>query len=212
MMSEENVAVEDVNETVAPIVQNELEVLKKRATQMGLKFHHRIGVEKLRAQVDAAINGQSLDEDTREQQIKELQEKMQANLSDPSEAQPETKAQRAKRLRKEASELVRIRVSCMNPNKKEYEGEIFTVSNSVVGTFKKYVPYNTESGWHVPHIIYEHLKEKQCQVFYTTKGPRGEKIRKGKLQKEFAIEVLDSLTGEQVKELARKQAMANNIG
>jgi len=99
----------------------------------------------------------------------------------------------------------------MNPNKKEWEGEMFTVSNSVVGTFKKYVPFNNEDGWHVPTIIYKMLKDKQCQIFHTVKNSRGAKVRKGKLIKEYAIELLPDLTLPQLQELAQKQALAHSI-
>ena len=115
-------------------------------------------------------------------------------------------------LQKSASELMRIRVTCMNPAKKEWEGEIFTVGNAVVGTFKKYVPFNADEGWHVPRIIYEQLKDRECQVFTTVRDSRGNSTRKGKLIKEFAIEVLPNLTEEEIKELAQRQAMAKSVG
>jgi len=174
----------------------ELALLKTRATQMGISFHPKIGVVKLKDKIELTLKGQNA----------------------PIEVTPkivmpkiETAVTKRESAYKEASRLVRIRVNCMNPLKKEYEGDIFTISNSVVGTFKKFVPYNNEEGWHVPNIIVEHLKERQCQVFYTVKGPRGNKIRKGKLIKEFAIEILDPLTGDELHELAQRQAMANNL-
>ena len=96
----------------------------------------------------------------------------------------------------------------MNPAKKEWEGEIITVANNAVGTVKRYVPFNTEDGWHVEHILLEQLRERQCQIFVTEKDSRGNKVRKGKLIREFAIEVLDPLTEEELAELAQRQAMA----
>jgi hypothetical protein len=174
-------------------VQDELDVLKKRATMMGVKYHPTISLEKLREKVSAAMEG--------------------ASEPEPVQREPgkESTGERNARLRKESAKLVRIRVTCMNPNKKEHEGEIFTASNSVVGTFKKYVPFNTEDGWHVPTIIYKMICDRKCQVFFTAKGPRGNKIRKGKLIKEFNVELLPDLTPEELHELATKQAMANNI-
>lgn len=81
-----------------------------------------------------------------------------------------------------------------------------------MGTFKKYVPFNADEGWHVPRIIYNQMAERQCQVFVTRKDERGRSIREGKLIKEFAIEVLDPLTTDELAELARRQAMAQSIG
>ena len=123
----------------------------------------------------------------------------------------ETQSELRLRKRKEASELVRIRVTCMNPAKKEWDGEILSAGNSAVGTFKKYVPFNNEDGWHVPRIIYNQLLERKCQIFVTDKDGRGNKVRKGKMIREFAIEVLPQLTAAELRDLAQRQAMAKAI-
>lgn len=167
--------------------KDELATLKERADLMGLSYHPSIGVDKLRDKVNEAVNP----------------------VVEVVEPVVETKGQIRKRLQKEASKLVRIRISCLNPNKREWEGEIFTVSNAAVGTFRKYVHFDTE--WHVPNIIFEQLKERKFQQFYTAKGPRGEKTRRGKLVNEFAIEVLPPLTDDELKELAQQQALAGEI-
>ena len=173
-------------DTDLPVV-DELTALKARADMMGVKYHPSISLEKLKEKITAHLNAEEV----------------------KTEAAPEM--DRAA-LQRSASELVRIRVTCMNPAKKEWEGEIFTVGNSVVGTFKKYVPFNADEGWHVPRIIYEQLKERECQVFTTVRDARGNSTRKGKLIKEFAIEVLPNLTEEEIKELAQRQAMAKSVG
>lgn len=179
----------DTPELEAP---DELTTLKARADLLGVSYHPSIGVEKLR-------------------------EKLAAKLAEDEPKAPATQAASASveseraRRRREASELVRIRVTCMNPLKKEWEGEIFTAGNSTVGTFKKYVPFNNDEGWHVPRMIYNQLVERQCQVFYAAKDGRGNTVRKGKLIKEFAIEVLPPLTEEELKDLAQRQMMANSV-
>ena len=73
------------------------------------------------------------------------------------------------------------------------------------------IPFNAEEGWHVPKIIYNQLVQRECQVFYTVKNARGQSTRKGKLIKEFAIEVLPQLTEKELTELARRQAMAKAV-
>lgn len=173
-------------DTDLPVV-DELTALKARADMMGVKYHPSISLEKLKEKITAHMNAGE----------------------DKPVAEPEM--DRAA-LQKSASELMRIRVTCMNPAKKEWEGEIFTVGNAVVGTFKKYVPFNADEGWHVPRIIYEQLKDRECQVFTTVRDSRGNSTRKGKLIKEFAIEVLHNLTEEEIKELAQRQAMAKSVG
>jgi hypothetical protein len=95
----------------------------------------------------------------------------------------------------------------MNPAKKEWDGEIISVGSSKIGTYKKFVKFNAEDGWHIPHIIYQYMKEKKCSVFYTVTDQRGQKIRKAKLVNEFNMEVLPSLTDDELKALAQQQAM-----
>ena len=181
-------------ETMEVLQQDELSTLKARADLLGISYHPSIGVEKLREKLAAAITDEAKNEDT--------------EASKPTESE----TQKRLRLLQEATKLVRIRVTCMNPAKKEWEGEIITVGNSAVGTLKKYIPFNADEGWHVPNIIYQALQERQCQVFVSSKTKNGVTIRQGKLIKEFAIEVLPPLTEEELKDLAQRQAMAKSIG
>ena len=174
-------------------VQDELSSLKERATLMGIAFHPSIGVDKLREKIAERLKGES------------------AQTNEVTTAAAEDENARRLRLKREAAKLIRINVTCMNPFKREWPGEIIAAGNSVVGTYKKYVPFNTTDGWHVPQIIYEQLKQRQCQVFVTERvGPGGIKVRKGKLINEFAIEVLPALTEKELRELARRQAVASN--
>ena len=171
-------------------VQDELTVLKQRADQIGLSYHPSIGLETLRAKLNAALTPQ---QDTAEKQA-EANEALQRQLA-----------------LEDATRLVRIRVVCMNPAKKEWEGEIFTVGNSVVGTHKKFVPFNNDEGWHVPNMILQMMQERECQTFYTVRDERGNQVRKSKLIKEFAIEILPPLTPDELKDLAQRQAMASGV-
>ena len=176
---------------------DELTLLKQRAQTLGIKFHPSIGLESLRSKVSAALTGEDAEEAAEEPV--------------PEAPAAESRIQMRNRLRKEASALVRVRVTCMNPNKKEWKGEIFTASNSIVGTFRKYVQFNTEEGWHVPQIILNMIKARQFQTFYTIKNERGVAVRKGKLVPEFAVEVLPPLTEKELLELSHRQALAGGV-
>ena len=181
-MSELNTA--ETNE-----IPDELTSLKARADMLGLSYHPSIGLEKLREKVNGALAPAVV------------------------EAVPEAESESARRNRErnEAIELVRVRVTCMNPNKREWEGELISVGSSTTGTQKKFVPFNNDEGWHIPRIIYNFMKERECQIFVTVKDNRGNNIRKGKLIKEYAIEVLPPLTPVEMQELAQRQAMAKSI-
>ena len=172
-----------VEEIQAP---DELTSLKSRADTLGIKYHPSISVEKLREKVNAA-------------------------LAPTEEAAAAPKPDERMILRNEATRLVRIRLTCMNPNKKEWDGEFITAGNAVVGSHTKFVPFNADEGWHVPHIIYEQLRDRECQVFYTVRDSKGNATRRGKLIREFSIEVLPPLTAEELHDLAQRQAMAKSV-
>jgi hypothetical protein len=182
-------------------VPDELTVLKARATTMGINFHPSIGVDKLREKIQASLDNKP-DPDE--------QASSAAVASTPAAVVESDNAKRL-RLKQEALRLVRIRVTCMNPAKKEWEGEIFTSGNAVIGSVKKFVPFNADEGWHVPHCIYQVMKDRMCQVFVNGKSRDGVTVRQGKMIKEFAIEVLPQLTKDELDELARRQAMSKSI-
>ena len=186
----------DNDETLA--VPDELTALKSRADTLGITYHPNIGVEKLRDKVNAALAADA--------------------PAEPAEAAPElppevieSATQFKMRKRREANELIRVRVTCMNPAKSEWEGELFTAGNSNIGSFTKYVPFNADAGWHVPRIILNQLQQRQCQIFTTVRDERGNATRKGKLVKEFNIEILPNLTAEELHELAQRQTATRAI-
>ena len=191
-----NLDTEQEQDEAALLAATELENLKSRAEKLGVKFHPSISAEKLREKIKAA-------QSEGEGGVGE-----QPEVKSATGTNEESPAAKKLRMKREALKLVRVRITCMNPAKKEWEGEIITVANNAVGTVKRYVPFNTEDPWHVEHILLEQLRERQCQIFVTEKDSRGNKVRKGKLIREFAIEVLDPLTEEELRELAQRQAMA----
>lgn len=178
-------------------VQDELATLKTRAELLGVKYHPSISAEKLREKIAAAMANKP-----------EEEEEEPAVVEAPK---VETATAKRLRLRQEAMALVRIRVTCMNPAKKEWEGELFTAGNSAVGSVTKYVPFNADEGWHVPRIIYNQIVDRMCQTFVNAKTQNGVTIRKGKLIREFAVEVLPPLTKDELHELAQRQAMSKSI-
>lgn len=176
----------------------ELDNLKERAKLLGLKFHPSIGADALR------------------EKLREFQAAVEVDASDspkvdspaPS-ARPavETSGQKIARIKAAAEKLVRVRITCMNPAKKDWQGEIFTVSNRAVGTLKRFVPFNADEGWHVPQMMLDVLRARECQIFVKEKSRLGVEVKRGKLIREFAIEIMDPLTTDEISELARRQAM-----
>ena len=183
------------------VTQDELTILKERATKLGISFRANIGIDSLKEKIAAAMS--DTPEETKEETI--------ATPADNKGDVPvESKMAMQARLRKEANKLIRVRITCMNQNKKDWEGEMFTVSNSLVGTLKRYVPFDNSEGWHVPQMMLNMIKERKFQSF-STKKVNGVKIREGKVVPEFSVEIMEPLNKEDLNKLADRQAQANSI-
>ena len=203
-MQEEDTVEDTVENTPEkPPEYDELFALQQRCNMLGIKYHPRAGVDKLRIKIEAHQS-----KDTEGLDAQDIV-KMKTSPGDVDALTHEDfMRETQQRARKNINRLVRVRVTCMNPNKTEWEGEIFSVGSAKLGTFKKFVPFGHVT--HVPKIMYDHLKDRKYTHFYNAKGPRGEKIRKGRLQSEFAIETLDPLTPKELKELGQRQLIARS--
>lgn len=172
----------------------ELELLKARAETMGISFHSNIGARALKKKIADAL------EDVVEAPKPVL-------VAAPT---AETIPARNARLRKEANRLVRVNITCMNPNKKNWPGEFISVSNTAIGVIKKFIPFNAEDGYHVPVVILNILQDRKYQTVVVV-TQNGKKIKRSKLVKEFAIEILPALTIDELKDLAVRQAANRSL-
>jgi len=189
-----------------------IQEIRSEANLLGVKFHHKAGIPKIQAAIDLhlATSASVLP------QAPGVEQRPASEIGKvPAYEEPMTsveyRAQELKGARKRCSELVRIRLQCMNPQKKEWPGEIMSVGSAKLGTFKKFIPFNGEP-YHVPRIIYDRLCERECSVFFNSTDERGHKTRKGRLIKEFSVEVLPALTQTELDELAQRQAMRDGGG
>jgi hypothetical protein len=109
--------------------------------------------------------------------------------------------------------LVRVRITNLDPKKKDLPGEIFTVGNEIIGTVAKYIPYGevTDEGYHIPQIIFDNLKERK---FLDVRSYKDKKTGKIKVEQrwatEFAFEVLPQLTPQEVERLRIAQLQAGD--
>jgi len=113
-----------------------------------------------------------------------------------------------------AMKLIRVIVRSNDPLKREHAGEIFTVGNRSVNKgkpVKKYIPFNNEEGWHVPNILFEHLKAAECQIFAKVTR-NGQDFMEPKNIKAFNVEVLPPMTEEDRKQLEIRQKATGSIG
>lgn len=171
----------------------ELETLKQKADLMGVNYSNNIGVDALRQKVNAALEGKSEDTDKPVTYASEIERKAALR-----------KTQRAEMLK-----LVRIRVVCHNPTKSDLQGEIFTVSNKVLGSVRKFVPFGdaNEEGWHVPYIIYKEIIARKY-IAITKKRVDGREVINKQVAAEYGVEVLPALSKDELTKLAAKQSAA----
>lgn len=167
----------------------ELEDMKKRATDMGVTFHPSIGAEKLAKKVSEFIEEQEAT-NIKEARDSKLTEKQKTNFV----------------ARNEALKLRRVVVTCMDPMKKGYQGEIFSAGNSIIGTVTKYIHFETE--WHVPQIILNILKNRKYQQFDTKSNTKGQTVNTTRMVRAYSITELPDLTEQELYELKQRSLMA----
>lgn len=116
------------------------------------------------------------------------------------------------RLLRDAMKMVRVRITNLDPKKKDLPGEIITVANEYIGTVKKYVPFGevTDNGYHIPHCIYTVLRSKKFLSIKVTKKNGREHVET-QFAKEFALEVLPTLTVDELARLASAQLAAGSV-
>ena len=185
-----NDQVQDIDTQDVEIQEDELTVLKRQADIMGVRYHPSIGVEALRAKLEEARSKTENEDRAKNAAVNQLKS---------------AEAEKLKRIRA-ARELVRVRITCMNPLKKEYEGEIFSVGNSEIPTITKFVQFERE--YHVPRIMLNMIRNRKYQTFFEERTPNGGKVKRGKLIREYAVEELPPLTATELQELKQRQLMA----
>lgn len=195
-------SIEDLSE------EEQMKLLKQRARMMGIEFSNNIGMETLKQRIQDKLEGK---EGTPEAPADPVPP---APLKDPEAPKTPPKTLR-QRLYEENMKLVRIRITCLDPKKKEWPGEIITVANEYLGTVRKFVPFGevTDNGYHVPYCIYKYLKARKFLNIRTYKDRRnGNQVKiEHNWTQEFAIEVLPQLTEDELAKLATAQTAAGSI-
>lgn len=206
-MSEDQTQTGETNETNEEVLSeaDELALLKQRARMMGVQFSNNIGLESLKERIRAKMEG--------EEQAPNTETVPELKSSD--EATSVKRKTLRQHLLEENMKLVRLRITNLDPKKKDLPGEIITVANEHLGTVRKYVPYGevTDNGYHVPYCIYKALKARKFLNIRTFKDRQNQnQIRvEQNWAQEFALEVLPQLTKEEIQKLAAAQSAAGGL-
>jgi len=181
--------------------------LKERADALNVPYHPNIGIEKLQMRIDAHL---SVMDDKR---FNTTTHHNQDSIATSQHVDEDTiKRQSLEKKRREQLKLVRIILNSNDPNRTEWEGEVITCSNDLVGTVKKFIPYGHEAGWHIPQIMLNTLREKQVQL-HSQKVNRktGVRVHTTRLVPAYSIEVLQPLNSQELDLLAKQQSNVDEI-
>jgi len=201
-----------------PEQKEELRILKSTATKAGIKFAANAGLQTMRDLVrkelapssNSHIVTEAGDISAEQEQLNKMKDKnsmearaLRARIRMPVLPEFQSKIKRTQTAREACGKLVRIIAHNNSPLMKEWQGEILTASNDL-GTWRKYVQFDVE--WHVPTIILNLMREKKYSHFYSKKNSEGQTIRKVRMLPTYNIELLEPLTKEELKDLAKLQA------
>jgi hypothetical protein len=204
-MSDQN-QVDDSDEVVVAV--DELALLKQRANMMGIRFSNNISLDTLKERIRQRMENEVVP--AAEPEVDDF-----PVVGAVKPVLPAAKAQTLRqRLYQENMRLIRLRITNLDPKKRELPGEIFTVANEYLGTVRKFIPFGsvTDSGYHVPYVIYKALKKRQFLSISTRKIPGTDKTSvEQRLVAEFALEVLPPLTSQEIAKLAASQAAAGGV-
>ena len=199
MSEDKNNTADDASTNDGEITDAEkLDMLKTKAKAIGLTFSGNIGADALRAKINEKLAADEADISEDEGEAKPISEVAR-------------KVQLRQDMKREQTKLVRVRITNLNPQKRELYGEIFTVGNKYIGTVRKFIPYGeaTDEGYHIPMIIYNQLKSRKFQSIKTKQNKANGNIDiTSRWVNEFALEILPPLDESGLKTLATNQAAA----
>lgn len=162
-------------ETIEP---SELDSVKQIADNMGIKYSPNIGVDKLK-------------------------EKIAEKKGPKKEPVLLSKGAKYAAIKRDLTQLVRIRVANMDPNQKSWKGTWAMGANKATGTLKKFVPFNSD--YHLEKLLFNILRDKKWRETYEVPDGKGGKIKKNRFVPCYNIEVLKPLTSKELQALADDQ-------
>ena len=189
---------------------SELDMLKSRAKLMGITFSNNIGLDALKTKIEE--HKKASETKTQTQALDQTNEQQPEVQTENQTKKTKTLSLRA-HLQKEKMKLVRLRITNLDPKKKDLPGEILTVGNEYLGTVRKFVPFGeaTDNGYHVPYCLYELMRDRKFLSIKTRKGPKGQTIVEQQMVREFALEILPPLTEAELARLSAAQLSAGGV-
>jgi len=207
---------------------NDIESLRVQATELNIKFSGNTGAktlqEKINREMTKPMNQGAASILGDNEPLPEIMPKAPQKAAPPTLAQlqtmvvndidPKNQALVRQVVRAKALVLRRVKITNLDPSDSELPGAIITVMNKYTGKVSKFIPFGegTESGYHIPQIILNHLQDQKFVIRKAVKGsPFGVKTYKSTYVNKFAITILPDLTPDELKALADRQSASQSI-
>ena len=193
---------------------SELDMLKSRAKLMGIPFSNNIGLDALKTKIEEHKQASEAKTQTQASaQTNEQQPEVQTGVQTENQKKKAKTVSLRAHLQKEKMKLIRLRITNLDPKKKDLPGEILTIGNEYLGTVRKFVPFGeaTDNGYHVPYCLYEMMRDRKFLSIKTRKGPKGQTIVEQQMVREFALEILPPLTEAELARLSAAQLSAGGV-
>ena len=233
-MNEINMAHMTASEVIEAVeTATSIEPLRKLAKDMNVPFSGNTGLETLRNKLSQHLskfvtsnpsNPSEFDEPDLSGYSKDLEEiqvnkpvrvqkpKIDLLTVDPSTI--EDLGLRREAIRAQALRLVRVKIQNLDPNDAAVTGAIISLQNKYTGKVSKLIPFGdeTENGYHIPWMMYEHLKQWKFPLRKEIRGGRfGVKTYKTVMTNKFNVEILPPLTMTELTELKNLQRASQSI-
>lgn len=187
--------------------------VRQQADEVGVKWHHKHKIETIQKNIDVFLEGENpsietvLEMPLKEQPVRTAQEQKWLDTPQVPVKEADYVAEQRRKQKQLAGSLIHCKITCLNHEKRNWNGEFISVGSAKLGTFKKYVPFDGKP-YHLPKIIYDMLLEKKCTHMQNGVNDRGVKAKVATQINEFNIELLDPLTPTEIDELRIQQALA----
>jgi hypothetical protein len=209
-----------------------IEALRKLAKDMEVPHSGNTGLETLRNKLIARLSQFMISSPENQNQfeepdlsadldVEEIQVNKPVKISKPKQdlmsmdpTTIEDVSLRRQVIRAQALRLVRVKIQNLDPGDSVLSGAILSLQNKYTGKIAKYIPYGEESenGYHIPWMMYEHLKAWKFPLRKEQKGGRfGVKTYKTVMVNKFSLEILPPLTVEALKQLANHQRASQSL-
>jgi len=138
-----------------------------------------------------------------EAKINKVRDAINEPVQNPESEKADDNDTREERLRKDASRLMRVRITCHDPQFKKHHG-VTRAAGSTIFFVRRFVPFNRIT--HIEKVLYDFMKDTQYQWFEEkTNRETGRKYKVPRSSPAFVIEDLPQLTKEELATLAKDQ-------